>query len=202
MFGNIKLGYCSEAGWFLRDIAYLISIAFFLVIRVGISAVSFVALPFLGGPVKGILFFIPPFTFYFLYKNWNRMKKATLRVVGPLVPIVIVVLLYTFVPTLRSGDVRDDATLAEQLKAGHETVFEGIDKQIEGSGVTVSGTVEDVVESAKGGVEAAKNELKERGVSVDETIEDIKKKTAEGVESIKNKAKDALETPPEGESEK
>ena len=211
----------------ISDIAYLISLAFILVIlvgiimnsrsvaiigaagvvipnliRVGISAASFVALPFLAGPVKGILFFIPPFTFYFLYRNWNRMKKAILRVVGPLVPIVIVVLIYAFVPSLRRGGLRDDATMAEQLKAGHKTVFEGIDKQIEASGVSVSGTVDDVVESAKGGVEAAKKALEERGVPVDKTIEDIKKKTEEGVESIKNKAKDALEAPPDGDSEK
>ena len=86
------------------DYAYLVSIPFFLllllaiilkqrelsvlaavvvvllnIVRFGIDGFVLVTLAFKNGPVDGVLFFIPPFTFYYLNKRGKILKEALRR---------------------------------------------------------------------------------------------------------------------------
>lgn len=69
--------------------------------------------PFRDSPMTGLLFLIPPFTFFYLAKNYHRVRKPLNRVLGPLGTILLVVLVFAFVPWLtssgeaRQGTVRD-----------------------------------------------------------------------------------------------
>jgi hypothetical protein len=53
-----------------------------------------VLVPFMDGPIQGLLFFVPPFRFYYLYKYWKRMKQATLQFLSPAAPIVGIILAF------------------------------------------------------------------------------------------------------------
>ncbi len=109
----------------INDFAYLISIPFILLFLVAIviqnwnlvllgatavvllnigrilATMAYLAIvPFKESARQGILFLIPPLTFYFLYKNWKQMKQGALRLVGPILSIVAVVLMFQYVPWL------------------------------------------------------------------------------------------------------
>ncbi len=110
----------------LNETAYLISVPFLLMILLGaiiqsrhlalVGATAVVLLeiarivtgianlaivPFREGIFQGIMFLIPPLTFFYLSSHWKQVKKPTMRIVGPIVTIVVVFLAFAFVPTLQ-----------------------------------------------------------------------------------------------------
>jgi hypothetical protein len=101
------------------------------IVRFGIDGFVLVTLAFKTGPVDGVLFFIPPFTFYYLNKRGRIMKEALKRFLGPAVPIIGVVLLFIFVPWLRGGEANQDATIRERLRNNLGTVQEKIETKIQ-----------------------------------------------------------------------
>lgn len=136
----------------LSDYAYLISLPFLLllllaiilkqrelaitaavviillnIVRFGIDGFVLVALAFKTGPVDGVLFFIPPFTFHYLNKRGKIMKEALNRFLGPAVPIIGVLLLFIFVPWLRGGEANKEATIHERLRSSLSTVKERVE---------------------------------------------------------------------------
>ncbi len=111
----------------LNEAAYLISVPFLILIIVGASVGSrplallggtavvllnlgriiagvanLAIMPFREGPLQGILFLIPPFTFFYLASHWKKVKKPTQRIGVPIATIAAVFLAFAFVPTLRS----------------------------------------------------------------------------------------------------
>ena len=89
-----------------RELAVIAAVVVILlnIVRLGIDGFVLVTLAFKKGPLQGVLFFIPPFTFYYLSKRGKVMKEALGRFLGPALPIIGVVLLFIFVPWLRGGD--------------------------------------------------------------------------------------------------
>jgi hypothetical protein len=71
--------------------------------RFFVGLANLVVIPFRDGIIQGILFLIPPFTFFYLAKHWKKVRKPTRRVVGPALTIGLVILLYTFIPSLSEG---------------------------------------------------------------------------------------------------
>ena len=128
----------------LNDAAYLVSVPFLMLIlvgaigqsrplallgalgavllnlgRLGTGLVNLVLVPFRAGVLQGLLFLVPPLTVLYLARNWGRMKKATLRVVEPAVTIGLVVVAFTFVPSLRRpGAAPASGDFAAQLREG------------------------------------------------------------------------------------
>ena len=84
-----------------------------------------VTLAFKAGPIAGVLFFIPPFTFYYLYKRGQVMQDALRRFLGPAIPILAVVLLFVFVPFLREDKPLKETNMGERL---HDKVEQIEDK--------------------------------------------------------------------------
>ena len=124
----------------LNETAYLISVPFLLMILLGAiiqsrpmalaGATAVVLLnigrifagianlaivPFREGIFQGILFLIPPLTFFYLASHWKLLKKPTMRIVGPIVTIGLVFAAFTLIPTLRKdhklpsvGNLKDE----------------------------------------------------------------------------------------------
>ncbi|MGI9455901.1 MAG: hypothetical protein ACR2NU_05025 [Aeoliella sp.] len=89
--------------WELATLAALVVVALNIV-RLCVDGLVLITLAFKGGPVAGVLFFIPPFTFYYLSKRGKVMKDALGRFLSPALPIAAVVFLFFFVPWLRGAE--------------------------------------------------------------------------------------------------
>lgn len=178
----------------LNDFAYLLSLPFLLLVMMGIlipsrqlavigaagvilpnigrfavNASYLVILPFRDSPLQGVLFFIPPFTFYYLYKHWKRMRRATLRFLSPAIPIACVVLAFVFVPWLRSGETPEGSSLTEQI---HSEASQ------------LRGDVEEQINEARTQVE---------GLSTDERLHGIADDVQQGIEDITSEVQSQLE---------
>lgn len=109
----------------INDFAYLISIPFILLFLVAIlirnwelvllgatviillnigriiATMAYLAItPFKESAMQGILFLVPPLTFYFIYKNWKQMKRGAMRLIGPVLSVAAVILAFQYVPWL------------------------------------------------------------------------------------------------------
>ena len=173
-----------------NDFAYLISIAFFLLLlvaivlrqrnlavmgatgvilvnigRLAINGFYVLIVPFKIGLKQGILFLIPPFTFYYLVKYWARMKLAASRLAGPAIAILAVVLVFVFVPWLSSGDA-GRASIRDRIRGEAGVLKEEIKGQLNDGAQAVQKAAEDerlrgVSDRARSGVEAVKNTVEE-----------------------------------------
>lgn len=149
-----ELGRAQRLFRWLNESAYLVSVPFLLLIligivfksqplallgatgavllnigRVGAGLANLVVIPFRDSPVQGVLFLIPPLTFYYLWKNWDRVRKPVLRVLGPIGTIGLVVLAFSFIPWLRPGGA-DPGTVEGRLTSGAAELKAGIKDQI------------------------------------------------------------------------
>jgi DNA-directed RNA polymerase subunit RPC12/RpoP len=64
---------------------------------------SLVTMSFRKNPLRGALFLIPPFTFYYLWSDWDRYRDTVSRMRIPAVTLALVAAAYLFVPWLRGG---------------------------------------------------------------------------------------------------
>ncbi len=138
----------------VSDFAYLLSIPFLLLIllaivlkqhdlaiagavvvivlniaRLLIDGFALVALAFKKGPLHGVLFFVPPFTIYYLVKRGKVMKEALARFLGPAIPILGVVLLFLFVPWLRGGEVKQATLMGDRVQKKLGALEETLEKK-------------------------------------------------------------------------
>ncbi len=92
-----------------RELAVIVAVVVILIniVRLGLSGFVLVTLAFKNGPLQGVLFFIPPFTFYYLSKRGKVLQEALRRFLGAAIPIIGVWLLAIFVPWLRAGGEAD-----------------------------------------------------------------------------------------------
>jgi hypothetical protein len=127
----------------INETAYLISVPFLLMILLGaiiknrplalagatavvllelgriIAGIANLAIvPFRDGLLQGIMFLIPPMTFFYLSNHWKQVKKPTMRIVGPIVTIAAVFLAFAVVPTLRKdGKIPSVKNLKNEIKS-------------------------------------------------------------------------------------
>ena len=162
----------------LNDFVYLLSIPFVVLVLAGIvmksrpmalaGATGVILLnigrlvtngfalfvrPFKTSPVHGILFFLPPYTLYYVATRWKSMKKATLCFLEPALTIGLVVLAFTLVPWLSSGNVDEQATLTERLRTESGTLKSDMRDELEEKGSSLGG----LSEKARQGMDRAKN---------------------------------------------
>ena len=81
---------------------------------------------FKNGPLHGVLFFIPPLTFYYISKRGKIMKEAVGRCLGPALPILGVVLLFVLVPWFRGDTTFVDTAVSDRLRNNLDVLKEKI----------------------------------------------------------------------------
>ncbi len=132
----------------LNEAAYLISVPFLMLIIVGASVGSrpmallgatavvllnlgrivagvanLAVMPFREGPLQGIMFLIPPFTFFYLASHWKKVRKPTRRIAIPIATIAAVFLAFTLIPTLRTdGKMVSVKNLKDELRHDAESL--------------------------------------------------------------------------------
>lgn len=150
----------------LRPLA-LVGAAGVIALNIGrfwITGFYLVVLPFRDGPLQGVLFFIPPFTFYYLYKHWKRMKKATLRFLSPAIPIACVVGAFVIFPFLRSGEVPEGASIQQRIGTERQALDRDMRKTVDDLSKSKS------VQEAKGSVRRGLNKATQ---AVNEQVDKI-----------------------------
>jgi predicted Zn finger-like uncharacterized protein len=85
--------------------------------RIVAGVANLVVIPFRESPLQGLLFLIPPITFFYLYRNWMKVHRPVKRVVGPILTILLVGLAFVAEPWLR-GKRKAEGSVAEQVDAG------------------------------------------------------------------------------------
>ena len=149
--GGLASAPCSSSFRWVDTWAYLISVPFLILMILGIAAenrpfihtgavvvvlanygrfwadlLAFFVRPYKDGPLQGLAFLFPPYTFYYLATRWDSMKKIVRRIATSCIPIVLVVLIYGFLPSA-NPEVKDVQGFGAKLEAGkHE-----LDKEIE-----------------------------------------------------------------------
>ncbi|WP_435008658.1 hypothetical protein P12x_005868 [Tundrisphaera lichenicola] len=154
-----ELGSVQRVFRWLNETAYLVSVPFLMVIllgamtrsrplalfgatvvvllnltRVVTGLANIAVVPFREGIAQGIMFLIPPLTFVYMSKHWNKLRKPTLRVVGPILTIGMVLLAFTFIPSLSnrgkgaaSLGVRDEAAALKREMIGEVKRAKSVD---------------------------------------------------------------------------
>lgn len=77
--------------------------------------------PFRESFIQGVLFYIPPFTFFVLSKHWKSLKRSAKKLIEPAVTILLVFLAFTYVPWLYTGKT-DAKSGASRLRSGVTTL--------------------------------------------------------------------------------
>jgi hypothetical protein len=111
-------------------IASAVVVIFLNISRLLIDGFALVALAFKKGPLQGVLFFIPPFTFYYLAKRGRVMKEALVRFLGPVIPLLGVVLLFSLVPWLRGSEVHQATLTGDRIQKTLGALEETLEKKM------------------------------------------------------------------------
>jgi len=96
--------------------------------------IAFFVRPFKDGPIQGLAFLFPPYTVYYLFAHWDRMKPILRRMLTSCIPIVLVILAYAYLPSI-NPEVEDVHGVRARLKIGTKVLKKDIQgglKQIEG----------------------------------------------------------------------
>jgi hypothetical protein len=94
---------------------------------------AFFIRPFKEGPIQGLAFLFPPYTAYYLFAHWDRMKPILRRMLTSCIPIALVIVAYGFLPSV-NPEVKDVQGVEARLKIGTEVLEKDIQgglKQIE-----------------------------------------------------------------------
>ena len=136
-------------------------------VRLVAGLANLIAIPFRRNPVEGILFLIPPFTFFYIWQNWKRMEKPVGRILGPVFALGLVVTAYTLIAMFGRdrngrGDLLQNVNSAlksmksdvgssvEQLKNKAETLQNQIPSQLNGVRNAVEELQNQIPQAAEG----------------------------------------------------
>ena len=92
--------------------------------RIVAGVANLAVIPFRESPIQGILFLIPPITFFYLYQNWHKVHRPVKRIVGPIVTIALVAAAFVAEPWLRGGG-KAKGSIQDQVKSGVGTLKKG-----------------------------------------------------------------------------
>jgi hypothetical protein len=109
---------------------------------------AFFLRPYKDGPIQGLAFLFPPYTLYYLTAHWDRMKPIVRRIATSCIPIVMVVLAYSFLVSV-NPEIKDVKGIPAKVKAGRRE----LDREI-GRGV------EQVEEGVRSGVEQVEERVR------------------------------------------
>lgn len=126
--------------------------------RLGIGIVNLAVFAFREGIPQGVSFLIPPFTFIFLSKHWSKVHKSAKRVIEPAITIGLVVLAFTFIPSL-SGGKKASGSVAERIREGASELEGDIRDEVSKSKKL---DINSLGEKAKGELEDVKGRIRSK----------------------------------------
>jgi len=97
--------------------------------RIVAGVANLVVIPFRESPIQGVLFLIPPLTFFYMAQNWHKMQRPVKRVVGPILTIGMVALAFMAEPWLK-GEGKSKGSIQDQAKAGVRALKEGMKEKM------------------------------------------------------------------------
>ncbi len=113
---------------------------------------SLVTLSFRKSPLQGALFLVPPFTFWYLWTDWQRYREAAGRLRIPLVMLAVVAAAHLTVPWLGGGNEAARAVGAD---------VEGVVDGALGSAEDAAALGGDAVEPARGAIHRFREALRD-----------------------------------------
>jgi predicted Zn finger-like uncharacterized protein len=138
--------------------------------RIVAGIANLAVIPFRESPMQGVLFLIPPFTFFYLAQRWPKVKKPVKRIFGPILTIGIVALAFMAEPWLK-GEGKSAGSIQDQAKAGVKSLKKEVKAKIgKVSGLNVDGL--DQLEQEAG--DALKS------LRSSETVKSLEQKVKEG----------------------
>ena len=96
--------------------------------RIVAGVANLAVIPFRESPIQGLLFLIPPITFFYMYQNWYKVKQPVKRIVGPIVTIALVAAAFVVEPYIR-GEGKAKGSIKDQVKSGVGTMKAGVKGQ-------------------------------------------------------------------------
>ena len=91
--------------------------------------IAFFLRPYKDGPLQGVAFLFPPYTFYYLTRHWDRMKPIVRRMATSCIPIVLVVLAYAYIPPV-DPEVAKVQGVRAKIKAAKQELDMDIDSEL------------------------------------------------------------------------
>jgi hypothetical protein len=141
------------------------------ILQIALNFVYLVLLPFDGSLKKALQFFLPP------YKRHQRRQvaSAVVAIVTPAIPVLGVILLFSFVPGLSKGVAGEDATIKERIGAEVDVLRQDM-----------KGTLKEGAEAVTEGVEKAKSAAQE----ID--VDGLKNRARQGADNLMKSAQERL----------
>jgi len=143
-------------------------------VRLIAGLANLIVIPFRKSPLNGVLFLIPPFTFFHLWRHWDKLRKPVGRVIGPAFALTVVVLAYAFVPGLSRAS-RTAGSLQHRLEASVNVLHRDVTRQVKQTSGDVKRLSKEVERKLPGQLERAKAAAQSVGNRVQEKAEAIKK---------------------------
>jgi hypothetical protein len=81
--------------------------------------------PFKEGPLHGLAFLFPPYGIFYLVTRWSQFKPTFRRMMTSCIPIVLVVLAYSFIPFV-NPEAEAIQGIPEKLESGERKLLEEI----------------------------------------------------------------------------
>jgi predicted Zn finger-like uncharacterized protein len=138
----------------LNESAYLVSVPFLMLVLLGLAVgdhslmtlgaigavllnigrivtglANLVVIPFRESPLQGILFLIPPITFFYLAQNWHKVHRPVKRIIGPILTVALVGVAFLIEPALQAARTTE-GSLKERAEAGVGTLKKEVRNQV------------------------------------------------------------------------
>ncbi len=159
-------------------------------VRLIAGLANLIVIPFRKSPLTGVLFLIPPLTFFHIWRHWDKLRKPVGRVIGPAFALTIVVLAYAFVPGLSRAS-RTGGSLQHRLEASVNVLHSDVTRQVNRTSGDVKRLSKEVERKLPGQLERAKAAAQSVGNRVQEKAEAIRQDLPATVDRVK-KAGDSL----------
>ena len=85
--------------------------------------------PFKEGPVHGLAFLFPPYGIYYLWTRRDKFKPTLRRLLTSCIPIVLVVLVYAFLPFVNPS-AKEARTFPEKIRSGGRELVHDIRDEV------------------------------------------------------------------------
>lgn len=93
--------------------------------------------PFKDGLLQGLAFLFPPYSMYYMFAHWDRVRSPLRRIATSCIPIVLVLLAYAFLPTV-NPKVAQLPDIPSKLHSAERELIKDVESDLKKVGVPES----------------------------------------------------------------